>query len=92
MPLLVSLTINDNYIAYVFKIIIQTNKTLFGCKCLVLKNLKQNPPINKSVFKKLVVTCAGMERVSVHGELDKISRKILNITWLNQLTINLLIC
>lgn len=32
MPLLVPLTINDTYTAYVFKIIIQANKTLFGCK------------------------------------------------------------
>lgn len=45
MPLLVSLTINDIYTAYDFKIIIQANKTLFGCRCLVLKNLKRNPPI-----------------------------------------------
>lgn len=47
MSLLVSLTINDIYTAYVFNIIIQANKTSFGCECLVLKNLKQNPPINK---------------------------------------------
>lgn len=33
-----------------------------------------------------------MERASVQGELDEIRRKTLNITWLNQLAINLLIC
>lgn len=56
MPLLVSVAITDIYTAYVFKKIMQANKTLFGCKCLVLKNLKQNPPLNKNVFKKHFMT------------------------------------
>jgi len=40
MPLLVSPTVNDIYTGCTLKIIIQANKILIVCKCLVLKNLK----------------------------------------------------